>query len=87
MVGMNPKQNKSLARVFILLGTLAAGIGIWTAVNRVPVAASSGTTVQAVAVTNPGFNANDAFLSQPQLQSQPFQSQQTRSPRLRTRGS
>ena len=82
------KQNKSFARLFIVLGTLVAGLGIWLAVNHVPASASSApTTPQDVSIANPNFNTNDTFLSQSQIQALPRQSQPARSPRLRTRGS
>ncbi len=84
----NHKQNNMVVRGMVVLVSVLAGLGIWTVVNK-PVQSSALSSNSAVVlpsqVTNPNFNYTDTFLTQPVQPS--VQSNTSRTPRFRTRGS
>ncbi len=85
------KKNKTVARLVVVGGTLAAGLGIWAGVSghALPTASSGANT----AATDPNFSPTDGFLSQSGSQPglSPAQTAPSRptvqTARLRTRGS
>lgn len=94
----NNRHNKIVVRSIIFVGTILAGLGIWTSINHAPLLASSDPAAIITTntpYTNPNFNNNDTFLKQSGVQtgpsvggqSTPVQPAATRATRLRTRGS